>query len=86
MKPLSSAGQEHAERLLRVANALISPARTTLFAQWCIADADFALMLYRLVKHGHSVDTKVKRYVETNWQRPSVREWVERKRKEYVPY
>jgi glutathione S-transferase len=86
VKPLSAAGQEHAQRLLRVANALIAPSRDTLFGQWCIADADFALMLYRLVKHGHPVDAKVKRYVETNWQRPSVRKWVEKKRKEYVPY
>jgi glutathione S-transferase len=86
VKPLSPAAQEHADRLLRAANALISPARATLFAQWCIADADFALMLYRLVKHGHPVDAKVKRYVETNWRRPSVRKWVEKKRKEYVPY
>src|SRR5919198_3916058 len=64
VKPLSAAGHEHAERLLRVANALIPSGRTTLFAQWCIADADFSLVLYRLVKHGHPVDAKVKRYVE----------------------
>jgi glutathione S-transferase len=86
VKPLSAAGQEHAERLERVAGALIPPDATTLFAQWCIADADFALMLYRLVKHGHPVEAKVKRYVEANWQRPSVRQWVEKKRKEYVSY
>jgi glutathione S-transferase len=86
VQPLSAAGKEHAERLVRVASALISPDRTTLFARWCIADADFALMLYRLVKHGHPIDPKVKRYVEVNWQRPSVREWVEKKRKEFVPY
>ena len=86
VKPLSPAAQEHTDRLLRVANALISPERATLFAQWCIADADFALMLYRLVKHGHPVDAKVKRYVEANWQRPALRQWLDRKRKEFVPY
>ena len=86
VKPLSPAGQERAERLVRVANVLIPPDRTTLFAQWCIADADFTLMLYRLVKHGHPVGEKVNRYVEANWQRPTLREWMEKKRKEYVPY
>lgn len=86
VKPLSPAAQEHTDRLLRVANALIAPERTTLFAQWCIADADFAMMLYRLVKHGHPVDAKVKRYVEANWQRPALRQWLDKKRKEFVPY
>jgi len=86
VKSLSGAGHEEAERLMRVAKALISPDRKTLFAEWCIADADFALVLYRLVKHGHPVEAKVKRYVDANLQRPSVREWIEKKRREFVPY
>lgn len=86
VKPLSAAGREHAERLLRVADTLLSPNRDTLFAQWCIADTDFAFMLYRLVKHGHPVDAKVKRYVDASWQRPGARKWLEKKRKEFVSY
>lgn len=86
VKPLTAAGQEHAARVVFAAETLIAEDRTTLFAQWCIADADFALMLNRLVKHGHPVARKVKRYVEANWARPSVREWVEHERKAFTPY
>jgi hypothetical protein len=39
----------------------------------------------RFCQDSDPVDAKVKRYVETNWQRPSVRKWVEKERKEYVP-
>lgn len=86
VKPLSDAGKQHAERLVLAADTLIAEDRTTLFAQWCIADADFALVLKRLVKHGHPVAPKVKRYVEANWARPSVKEWVDHARKPFTPY
>ena len=38
-----------------IASALIQPGRTTLFDEWCIADADLALMLMRLVANGDPV-------------------------------
>lgn len=84
--PLSAEGQKAADRLIAVANAVISEDRTTLFAAWCIADADFALMLNRLHQHQHPLPEKVKRYVEANWKRPSVREWVDHPRKPFVAY
>ena len=86
VQPLNKEGEDSVARLLRVADTVISETRTTLFAQWCIADADFALMLNRVVKHGHKVPAKIARYVEANWQRPSVREWVDHQRKGFVPY
>jgi glutathione S-transferase len=84
--PLSKAGQLAAERLLSVADELIAPGRSTLFDAWCIADADFALMLQRLHLNGHPVPAKVKDYCENNWARPSVRKWVDRRRAPYEPY
>ncbi len=86
VQPLNKEGEDSVARLLRVADTVISETRTTLFAQWCIADADFGLMLNRVVKHGQRVPAKVARYVEANWQRPSVREWVDHKRRVFVPY
>ena len=84
--PLSTAAQGSAARLLAVADALISPERTTLFSTFCIADADFALMLLRLLWSAHPAPRKVQQYVEAQWTRPSVRAWVEHKRAPYVPH
>src|SRR5271166_5547706 len=53
VRPLSTAAQGSAARLLAVADALLSPERTTLFSRFCIADADFALMLLRLLWNAH---------------------------------
>ena len=86
VEPLSTAAQGSAARLLAVADALIAPGRTTLFSSFCIADADFALMLLRLLWNAHPAPKKVQAYVEAQWARPSVREWVEHKRPAYVPY
>jgi len=85
-EPLSPAAQDAAAGLMRVAESVISDGRATLFANWCIADADFSLMLNRLLNAGYQAPAKIARYVEANWKRPSVREWVDHKRKEYVPY
>jgi glutathione S-transferase len=85
-KPLSPAAQPAAARLLAVAEALIPEGRTTLFPRWCIADADFALMLQRLLLNGDTASAKVHAFVDAQWARPSVRAWLEQKRPPYVPY
>lgn len=84
VKALSPAALDHAQRLLDVASSLLADDRPSLFAEWSIADADFALVLNRLVKHGHPVPPKVRRYVDATWRRPSIREWVDRPRKPFV--
>src|SRR5260370_28561805 len=86
VQPLNKEGEESVARLLRVADAIISEGRTTLFAQWCIADADFAVMLQTVVTHSHPLRAKIARYCEAHCQRPSVREWVDHPRKVFVPY
>ncbi|MGO9829566.1 MAG: glutathione transferase [Myxococcaceae bacterium] len=85
-QPLSTAAQGSAARLLAVADALITPGRSTLFSTFCIADADFALMLLRLLWNAHPAPKKVRTYVEAQWARPSVRAWVEHPRAPYVAY
>jgi glutathione S-transferase len=85
-EPLSSAAQAAAARLLAVADAVLPEQRSTLFADFCIADADFALMLQRLLWNGHPAPDKLQAYVDAQWARPSVRSWLEQKRPPYVPY
>lgn len=86
VEPLSPAAQAAAARLLAVAEALVPEGRPTLFADFCIADADFALMLQRLLWTGHPAADKLQAYVDAQWKRPSVRAWLQQKRPPYVPY
>lgn len=85
-KPLSVAGQAAAERLVHMANALIRDGRTTLFADWCIADADLGLMLQRLNLNGDLLSPKLTGYAEAQWKRPSVAAWNAHPRMPFVPY
>lgn len=84
--PLSPAGIAAAERLIRVASSLVGDGRTTLFADWCIADADLGLMLQRLHRNQHPLPAALAAYAEAQWRRPSVRKWCELERAPYVPY
>lgn len=85
-EPLSPAGTAAAQRLIDVAASLIDEGRTTLFASWCIADADLGVMLQRLHKNRHPLPTKLVNYADAQWRRPSVQKWCERERAPYVPY
>jgi glutathione S-transferase len=84
--PLSAAGDAAAAKLTRVAEALVPPGATWLFGAWSAADTDLALMLHRLILNGHPVPDGVRRFAEANWQRPSVRKWVEHARPAYRDY
>jgi glutathione S-transferase len=84
--PLSSAAEAAARHLMAVAGALITQGLTTLFAAFCIADADLALMLQRLLWNGYAAEDKLEAYVDAVWARPSVRAWLEQKRPPYIPY
>lgn len=84
--PLSMLGAAAAEKLIRVASAFIPDGRTTLFDSFCIADADLAMMLQRLVANRQPVPAKLREFAQAQWQRPSIRGFVEHPRKPYVPY
>ena len=83
--PLSEKGEAAAEKLLRVASAVIG-AGPYLAPEFSLADADLAFMLQRLILNGHAVPERVRAYVAGVWERPSVRAFVVRDRAPYVPY
>jgi len=86
VRALSPAGKVAAAKLIAAASAFIPDGSTSLFDSFSIADADLAMMLMRLVGNGDDVPTKLRDFVAAQWQRPSVREWVDHKRAPYIPY
>ena len=86
VQPLSTAGKAAAEKLVAAALAFVPEGRTSLFNAFGVADADLAMVLMRLIGNGDPVPARLRAFVAEQWQRPSVREWVEHKRAPYVPY
>jgi len=86
-RPLSPAAEEAARRLLSFAEAVVSQGRTSLFGTpWTAADTDLAFMLQRLNLNGYELPRRIRDFVEAQWRRPSVKEWVERERLPYRSY
>jgi glutathione S-transferase len=83
--PLTPAGAEAAEKLIRVTSALLDGKRQ-IGSSWSIADSDLAFMLHRLILNGHELPAAVRSYAETQWARPSTRAFCERERIPLVPY
>lgn len=79
-KPLTAEAQTAADRLLRAAEAWIPHDGAHLFADWCIADTDLAVMLNRLAMNGDAVPSRLAAYARRQWERPSVQAWVARQR------
>lgn len=77
-KPLTEAGRAAADKLIRVAESLVSEGADNLFGKWCIADTELALTLNRLVANGDAMPEHLRRYVQAQWARPSVQAWVAR--------
>ena len=84
--PLSLAGKEAAEKVIRVADLLIPAGATSLFGAWSLADSDLCFMLHRLILNGHEVPAKIRAFAEAQWARPSVQAFVKRERPAYVQY
>ena len=80
-QPLSSAGPQAADTLVRVADLLIPEGTTSLFPAFSIADADLAFMLHRLILNEHPLSPNARAFAEAQWQRPSVQAFVVRERK-----
>jgi glutathione S-transferase len=74
--PLSDNAKKNVEELLGVTTKLLPSDRNTLFDDWSIADADLALMLMRLVANGDAVPEQISEYALTQWQRPSIRNYL----------
>ncbi|MCC3720203.1 glutathione transferase [Rouxiella badensis] len=73
--PLTPAGEVAAAKLYDAALRLLGE-RNNLFGEWCIADTDLALMLNRLYLNGDKVPEKLVDYVQRQWDRDSVKEWL----------
>lgn len=77
---LSAEAKASADKLFFAAESLLPTGAENLFGQWCIADADLALMLNRLVLNGDPVPERLVAYARRQWQRPSVQLWVNQRR------
>ena len=80
MPPLSPLAQAAAGKLISAAQALLAGNPDYLFGEWSIADVDLAVMLNRLILNGDAVPAELVAYAQRQWQRPSVREWVDLRR------
>jgi glutathione S-transferase len=78
--PLSERARAAADKLVRVADAVVPAGEGALFGDWCSADADLAFMLHRLILNDDPVPERVRRYAVAQWQRASVRLFVDRQR------
>lgn len=74
--PMSEKGRADADEVLRIAGQLIAPGKLSMTSEWCIADADLALMLMRLVANGDSVPSHLEDYALAQWGRPSIRKYL----------
>jgi glutathione S-transferase len=84
-RPLSTAGVEAAARLVRVADSLVRPGADSLFGAWGLADSELAFMLHRLILNGDEVPERLRAYAQAQWQRPTVRAFVEHPRPAKLP-
>lgn len=76
VRPLSERGRADAAELVRVATRLISPGRTTMFAEWSIADADMALALMRMIGSQDQLPSHLVDYALAQWDRRSIKRYV----------
>lgn len=75
--PLSDAGLRSAKKLVEVAGRVIRAGAPNLFEAWSIADAELAFALHRLLVNGDPVPRAIQSWAEAQWQRPTVRAFVE---------
>ena len=83
--PLSREARECAEWLFAAVDSLLPAGATNLFGDWCIADVDLAVMLNRLILNDDAVPPRLADYARLQWQRPSLRLWVNYKRPALSP-
>jgi glutathione S-transferase len=83
---LSKAARDAADQLFSAALTLLDGRTDNLFGAWSIADVDLAMMLQRLIVHGDPVPQRLVDYAAHQWRRPSVQQWVLKKRPPLVGY
>ena len=75
--PLSDEALVAVDRLFFVADRLLKGGADHLFGDWSIADTDLAIMLNRLLANGDHVPARLAAYVRRQWDRDSVRGWMD---------
>jgi glutathione S-transferase len=78
--------REAADTVFSAALALLDGRTDNLFGAWSIADVDLAMMLQRLIVLGDSVPQPLIDYAAHQWRRPSVQQWIHKKRPPRVEY
>lgn len=78
--PLSASAEAAKQKLIDVAQWLLTDNPDNLFGEWSIADVDLALMLNRLILNGDTVPAQLEDYAQRQWQRPTVQEWIKLQR------
>lgn len=84
--PPSEECRHDIQKLIEFSEGLIAKDRATLFNSWSLVDAELSFMLHRLILNSEPLPAHIKAYAESHWQRPSVQEFVQRKRPKYVAY
>ncbi len=74
--PLSRTARAAADRLCRIAAALLPTADSHVVGQFTLADADLSLLLMRLVHAGDPVPPHLAAWARRIWERPSIRTWL----------
>jgi glutathione S-transferase len=83
---LSQHGSEAAAALCAAALALLEGRTDNLFGGWSIADVDLAMMLQRLIALGDPIPQRLIDYAQHQWRRPSVQQWISKKRPVLTEY
>jgi glutathione S-transferase len=78
-RPLGVAARAAADKLIFVTESLLD-AGDVPFGSFCVADADLAFMLHRLILNGDALPDRVRAYAEKVFERPSIRAFVEKRR------
>ena len=74
--PMPDASRADAAELERIALAVLPDDRPAMFGTWCIADADLALALMRLVANQDPLDRRLVNYALAQFDRTSVRRFI----------
>jgi glutathione S-transferase len=77
---LSPQARAAADKLFSAALTLLEGRSDNLFGDWSIADIDLAMMLQRLVVLGDAVPQRLIDYATLQWRRPTVQQWLQRRR------
>lgn len=85
LAPLRPSAEADAAKLLRVADSLIPADAGPVFGAWSLLDSELSFMLHRLLLNGHPLPDKIHDYATREWQRPSVRAFLEQPRPREIP-